>query len=110
MFGRTVEGIAERRMTMNKIIRRKKREIERDQLKPIAINLLYFKSSGKFYTECWFDMAFDPDNPHMFQVIDRIKNMFQNGDYPGLASSKNDFIVYVNSPDYEYNVPSIIIQ
>ena len=69
------------------------------------INLIYFKSSGKYYETS----SFQTNKAYMFEVFDQVKELKAAAKLPGLISGDWDGPILVNSDDHPNAYPGLIL-
>lgn len=62
------------------------------------IRIIYFKQSGKYYTEGYYNSIYDD-----YRIFDEIREMFKNNYAPGLNGCDPDFTAVVIPEDVHYS-------
>lgn len=75
----------------------------------LKANIIYFKASGKFYTDAKLELlpeelTEDGKCALMFMIVDRIKSLSQEKQLPSINSDwfKEEGYIFVNVPDLGY--------
>lgn len=75
----------------------------------LIANIIYFKASGKFYTDVTLELlpeelTKDGKCALMFTIVDRIKNLSQDKQLPGINCDwlKEEGYIFVTVPDLGY--------
>jgi len=73
-----------------------------------AVELAYFKPTGKFYTNSYYFTK----KQHLFEIRDEIVDMFSRGLNPGLtndSAARNAFITYITVTGHSERYPMLIV-
>lgn len=71
---------------------------------PFRVELTYFKSSGKYYSEG----SYLSEKLHLFDIFEEVKRMLAEENRPGLVSGPNEFYVLINVPNHPHAHPALI--
>ncbi len=71
----------------------------------MKVNLTYFKTGGKYYSEGSYETSYNS----LFDVWDEVRDLLKVGMLPGLSEGSKEFIVLVDAPEHEHNHPRLII-
>ncbi|HEX9987061.1 MAG TPA: hypothetical protein VGE45_01080 [Chloroflexia bacterium] len=70
----------------------------------MEVELIYFKSSGKYYSEG----QYETNREHMFQIFDEVKEMRDQGKLPGLRDGSRGYHILVTVPEHPQEYPGLI--
>lgn len=71
-----------------------------------TVILNYFKpKSGKWYAEGKYQTNEDT----MFRIQDEVRRIAKAARLPGLIPGHSNFIVHIECPEHQYNIPKLII-
>ena len=70
----------------------------------IMVKLTYFKESGKYYSEGFFEMS--ADTP-LFDAAAMIRDMMVRRELPGLVKGCSEFSVLANFPGHKHDHPML---
>lgn len=62
----------------------------------MEVQLTYFKTSGKFYT----DGSYTSDKKFPFEVFEEVQKMKDEGKLPGLVEGATEFIIHIYPEDW----------
>ena len=73
----------------------------------LTCNLIYFKKSGKFYSQASFDVvAMDS----LYQIWEHVRALRDAGRLPGLVDGAGpEYMVLVNVPGHRHEHPHLIV-
>ena len=71
----------------------------------MKVNLIYFKRTGKFYSEG----TYETKETNLGNIWEEVSTMRNNKNLPGLVVGCSDFIVSIDVPDHPYNHPHLFI-
>lgn len=69
------------------------------------VNLTYFKSSGKYYS----NGRYTTHKQQLFEIWGEVRNMQVRKELPGLSPGHSDFIISVDVPDHPHRHPHLIL-
>ena len=69
------------------------------------VELTYFKNTGKYYSIGGYHSYM----LHMHEIYQEVRELKELGKLPGLVNGAIHFIVLINVPDHEDNVPHLIL-
>lgn len=70
----------------------------------MKVELIYFKPSGKYYSEGHYETKLE----FLFEIWDEVREMVSNKELPGLMRGHSDFYVLVNVPGHKHEHPRLI--
>jgi hypothetical protein len=70
------------------------------------VELTYFKTSGKYYSDGEFEASVDLA---LWEIFDLVQSKLDNGNLPGLVHGAKEFYVLINVPNHPYNHPHLCI-
>jgi hypothetical protein len=74
-------------------------------IRNITFNLIYFKTSGKYYTEA----EYVPISQSYYDAIEEVRNLKEKGELPGLVKGATEFNILINLLHDPDDVPYLII-
>jgi len=72
---------------------------------PFKVEIMYFKQSGKYYT----DGSYQTDKLHMFEIFEEVEELFRHKRRPGLVHGENEFYAVVSVPNHPHDHPALIL-
>jgi len=72
----------------------------------MKVNLIYFKQTGKYYSEG----DYETEKEHLFEIFDEVRKKLRRRILPGLIQGHSNFIVSVDVPDHPHRHPKLIIE
>jgi len=72
----------------------------------MKVKLTYFKAGGKYYSEGSFETSCGMP---MFTIYGTVRDMLDSHRLPGLMEGHSDFMVLVDVPDHDHNVPALLL-
>lgn len=72
----------------------------------MKVNLVYFKHSGKYYS----DAQYFTGEEDLWMIWNEVEEKLIDGKLPGLVDGAREFIVSVDVPEHPYNHPHLIIK
>ena len=70
----------------------------------MKVNLIYFKQTGKFFSEG----TYETEKEHLFQIFTEVREKTHSGDLPGLIKGHSEFLVSIDVPDHPHRHPHLI--
>lgn len=70
-----------------------------------TVHLIYFKRTGKYYSEG----EYISHKRYLFEIWDEVEEMFKQGQRPGLVDGANEFYVLVEVPGHPQEHPRLIL-
>lgn len=72
---------------------------------PYTIELMYFRSNGRFYTSG----IYETNKESMKEVVEEVRDMHKNGNLPELTPGDgSEFIVVINTENHPNGYPALI--
>ena len=72
----------------------------------MKVNLIYFKQSGKYYSEG----SYETNRKELYEIWYDVSLLMQDKELPGLMQGHSNFIVSVDVPEHPNNHPRLILK
>lgn len=72
----------------------------------MKVNLVYFKQSGKYYSEG----SYETNRKELYEIWYDVSLLMQDKELPGLTQGHSNFIVSVDVPEHPNNHPHLILK